>query len=87
MAYSEYIPTQWVDGSAPAINAANLNHLEQGIKDATDNTIELDGRVQDLETADLPWAAREIGGVVRVFKYEDGDGKWVGKIWTTPYAP
>lgn len=87
MAYSEYIPTQWVDGSAPAINAANLNHLEQGIKDATDNTIELDNRVQDLETADLPWAEREVGGVVRVTRYKDSEGRWLGKIWTTPYTP
>jgi hypothetical protein len=29
-----YTPTTWVDGSTPAINATNLNHIEQGIVDA-----------------------------------------------------
>lgn len=31
-----YTKTQWVDNSAPAINADNLNHIEQGIYDAHD---------------------------------------------------
>lgn len=29
-----YTKTTWVDGSAPAINASNLNKIEQGIADA-----------------------------------------------------
>lgn len=36
---NEYVPTQWVDGTAPAINALNLNHMEQGIKQVTDGLI------------------------------------------------
>lgn len=32
-----YTKTVWVDGQAPAINAANLNKIEQGISDATQN--------------------------------------------------
>ena len=31
-----YQKTTWIDGSAPAINAANLNKLEQGVADAHD---------------------------------------------------
>ena len=45
MAINEYIPTEWVDNAAPAINAANLNHIELGIKNATDETIRLDGEI------------------------------------------
>jgi len=32
----EYIPLEWFNNTSPAINAANLNHLEQGIKKVTD---------------------------------------------------
>ena len=31
-----YTKTNWVNGSAPAINAANLNKIEQGIADCAD---------------------------------------------------
>ena len=31
-----YTPTQWVNGQPPALNAENLNHIEQGIKTAAD---------------------------------------------------
>ena len=31
-----YVPTVWANDKAPAINADNLNHMEQGIKDAHD---------------------------------------------------
>jgi len=37
---NEYVPTQWVNGTAPAINAVNLNHIENGIKDTTDCLVE-----------------------------------------------
>lgn len=33
-----YTPTSWVDNSAPAINAANLNNIEAGIANAVDST-------------------------------------------------
>jgi len=39
---NEYVPTQWVDGTAPAINALHLNHLENGVKYATDGLIALE---------------------------------------------
>ena len=33
----EYIPTMWVDDSEPDIDAEKLNHIEAGIKSATDS--------------------------------------------------
>lgn len=33
-----YTPTTWVDGGAPALSAANLNHLEAGVSAAATNT-------------------------------------------------
>ena len=32
-----YTKTNWTNGTAPAINATNLNKIEQGIKDNSDN--------------------------------------------------
>lgn len=81
----EYIPTQWVDNAAPAINAANLNHLELGIKDATDAVINNEQRLEQLEQNPyvLPGATpTEIGGV-RVEVVDNGDGTFTGKIWTS----
>jgi len=49
MATDEYIPTIWVNGTTPAINATNLNHIENGIKNSTDAINEL-----DLEIGDEP---------------------------------
>ena len=45
MAINDYTPTIWVDDSAPDIDAANLNHIENGIKNSTDaiKTIETGG--------------------------------------------
>ena len=48
MALLEYIPTQWVNGTAPAINAVKLNHIENGIKEVTDDVILLQTAVEDL---------------------------------------
>ncbi len=39
MALNEYIPTDWVNGTTPAINDTNLNHNEGGIKSVTDYVI------------------------------------------------
>ena len=83
MAFSEYVPTNWVDGAAPAINASNLNHIEQGIKTATDNTINLDGRVETLEQYELPGATPTALGGIRVEVVDNGDGTFTGKIWTS----
>lgn len=37
MALNTYIPTEWVNNQAPAINSTNLNNIEDGIVDAMDN--------------------------------------------------
>lgn len=37
MSLINYIKTVWTNGQTPAINATNLNKIEQGIKDACDN--------------------------------------------------
>ena len=36
-----YSPTEWVDDSVPAINSVNLNHIEKGINDVTNEAIAL----------------------------------------------
>jgi hypothetical protein len=48
MALQEYIPTQWVDNAAPAIDSINLNHIELGIKDVTDTVITFDDELTQL---------------------------------------
>lgn len=47
-----YVKTTWVDNSTPAINAENLNHIEQGIKDVTDEVIN-----GTLHVVDVPYTA------------------------------
>ncbi len=45
----EYVPTQWVDGTAPAINALHLNHIEQGLMEVTDGLIVIESYdMQDI---------------------------------------
>lgn len=39
-----YVKTNWVNDSAPAINAANLNKIEQGIYDNADDVATLQGK-------------------------------------------
>ena len=53
MAITEYVPTEWFDNTAPAINAANLNHIEQGIKHAVDGANAIDERVVQIENGDI----------------------------------
>lgn len=36
---NSYSKTTWVDNNTPALNAENLNHIEQGIKNVTDEVI------------------------------------------------
>jgi len=47
-----YTKTAWIDNSTPAINAENLNHIEQGIKDVTDEVIN-----GTLHIVDVPYTA------------------------------
>ena len=34
-----YQPINWVNGQAPALNAANLNHMDEGIETAVEEII------------------------------------------------
>jgi len=45
---NEYIPTIWVNGTAPAINAVNLNHIENGLRDVTECTRELEEKINNV---------------------------------------
>jgi hypothetical protein len=51
MALQDYVPTEWVNGTLPAINATNLNHIEEGIDLVTDAVINLESTLP--EDADL----------------------------------
>jgi len=46
---NEYVPTQWVNGTSPAINALNLNHIEEGIRDVTECTRDLSDRIDNID--------------------------------------
>ena len=83
MAISEYIPTQWVDNAAPAINAANLNHIEQGIKANTDTIINDILPEINEPPYELPGATPTKLGGIRVEVVDNGDGTYTGKIWTS----
>jgi len=81
--YSEYVPTNWVNGSTPAINASNLNHIEQGIKNNSLSVLDLHSRTSSLEDGSgLPCAQPDRLGDVRVQVIDNGDGTYTGKIWT-----
>lgn len=45
-----YTKTIWVDNSAPAINATNLNNIEAGVKAVTDQTNTNTSTIADLPT-------------------------------------
>ena len=45
---NKYDKTPWKDGSTPALNAENLNKIEQGISDVTEATNKSIGAVNKL---------------------------------------
>jgi len=67
----EYIPTQWVNGTAPAINAVNLNNIENGIRDVTECTRELEERVDIIEGTAFP-----IGSIIMLSGTEPIPSGW-----------
>ena len=60
MAIPEYVPTDWVDDSIPALNAFNLNKIESGIKDVTKEVVD------KIDT--LPKASETVFGVIKMWK-------------------
>lgn len=53
MTLSPYDPTDWVDDSAPDIDAANLLHLENGVQSVTDEVIARLGASYTLKQIDV----------------------------------
>lgn len=45
-----YTPTEWVDGAAPSLNAANLNNIEGFISELDDRTKELKSTKEDRKS-------------------------------------
>lgn len=71
-----YTKTTWVDGSTPAINATNLNKIEQGIYD-NDQHI---GELSNLETttqANVVGAINELEGRFDYSTNEIRVGTWI----------
>lgn len=48
MALGTYVPTYWVNGTAPGINATNLNHIELGIESVTSTAQSLEEVITNL---------------------------------------
>ena len=59
MAYSK---TTWVNGTTPAISAANLNKIEQGIYDATDDVKGVTEGKKTISLYDFGWQTGRING-------------------------
>lgn len=49
-----YNPTTWVDGETP-INAANLNKLEQGLKQVSEQSVDTNAAVSAVLAALPTW--------------------------------
>ena len=61
MALAAYTPTVYVNDSAPAQNATNLNKTETAIKDVTDEVILQEAKIADLEApASTPYAPQAV---------------------------
>ena len=58
-AIAEYVPTVWVDNSEPDIDAEKLNHIEEGIKSATEAVNSAIGSIAQLNS-DLEKANSDI---------------------------
>jgi hypothetical protein len=76
MALQDYDKTEWVNGTAPAINATHLNNCENGIERVTK-------AVQVLEDNPfvLPPASEANLGGVKIKVIDNGDGTFDGEIW------
>ena len=73
-----YTKTNWVNGKLPAINAGNLNKIEQGIYEAHEkaNTNETNiGNLNDLQTTDKTNLVGAINSVVESGSNENGN--WI----------
>jgi hypothetical protein len=78
---SPYDPTPWVNDSAPAINASNLNKIENQIDEITDAVIAIEDETTVPPTK-LQYATPSVRGVVRLELVDNGDGTHTCNIWT-----
>lgn len=51
MAIQQYVPNIWANDTVPDIDADNLNHIENGIKNATNEAIALNNEMKDFGPA------------------------------------
>lgn len=58
---NSYLKTVWRNGQPPALNADNLNHIEQGIYDVTEEVrdLDIDGEVEE-QTANRMYRMTEL---------------------------
>lgn len=78
---SVYVPTEWVNDQVPAINATNLNHIEEGIKTAHE---EIESIVDGSTIIKVPPASEtELGGV-RLWVDDSDPGNIIGYIDSRP---
>ncbi len=73
MAIENYVKTNWIDNAAPAINAANLLNIENGIETATDAIQVLEDTAYVLPPAE----PTKLGGVMAEV-IANGDGTFTG---------
>ena len=89
-----YTKTTWINGSPPALNSTNLNHIEQGIKDAHDLVTALQNAVGSplvastvAEMTDTThiyvYTGSETGYTAGNWYYYDGDSWESGGVYNS----
>ena len=73
MAYTkQYSKTNWVNNQAPAINATNLNKIEEGIDNVDTELVSQDSRISNLEANEVDATGIDAGYVPTA----DGQDGW-----------
>ena len=75
-AYIQYSPIDWVDNSAPAINAANLNYMDGGVIQAINGVNDLSLEITDIRSdiSSLDLEVQNIKDLTEVY------GPWVDDL-------
>ena len=66
---NNYVKTVWVDDNTPALNAANLNHIEDGVAAATEAVQALE-ETMPKEAEDLSFGLEDEGYVTPDMVYQ-----------------
>ena len=77
----DYTKTNWVNDSAPAINASNLLNIEDQIVALTDSVQDIEDETT-IPPTKLPYATPSVRGAVRVELVDNGDGTHTCNLWT-----